>query len=133
LDIQIALGSSVPIYRQIMDSVCRAIADGALEPGDPLPSVRALAERLVINPNTVARAYSELQREGIVDSQRGRGFSVAERRPVLSAEERRRRLDLALETFVSEIRLLNISPSEALDTLAEKMAAEARPAVASVE
>ena len=121
MDISIALGGSTPIYWQIVDQVCRAVAEGALQTGDPLPSVRALAERLVINPNTVVRAYNELQREGVVEAQRGRGLFVAVRRPMLSAEERRRRLDLALDVFLHEVRLLNLSPAEVLEALSEKM------------
>ncbi len=121
MDIRIALGSSTPLYWQIVDQVCRAVADGGLRPGDPLPSVRALAERLVINPNTVARAYGDLQRAGVVEAQRGRGLFVSERRLVFSDEERRRRLDQALDVFLHETRLLNLSPADALEALREKL------------
>lgn len=78
-----------PIYVQIMDEVRRAVALGDLERGDPLPSVRRLASRLTVNPNTVAKAYRELEAEGTVRGRRGKGTFVA---PTASPEEERRRL-----------------------------------------
>lgn len=121
LELSIAVGSSVPIYRQIMDQVGMAIASGQLAPGDPLPSIRAVAERLVINPNTVARAYSELTREGRVLSQPGRGLTVAVRRQRLSGEERRRRLEDAAASFVREVAFLDFGPDEIWQLLSEKL------------
>ena len=121
LELSIAVGSSVPIYRQIMDQVGMAIVSGQLAPGDPLPSIRAVAERLVINPNTVARAYSELTREGRVLSQPGRGLTVAVRRQTLSGEERRRRLDAAAEAFAREVAFLDFGPDEIWALLSEKL------------
>ena len=79
LNLSIIPGNPAPIYRQISDQVRRAVGARALKVGDQMPSVRALAERLVINPNTVARAYAELARDGILDSQAGRGFFVAKK------------------------------------------------------
>jgi GntR family transcriptional regulator len=77
-----------PIYLQIMDEVRRARVLGTLKPEDPLPSIRQLASELRVNPNTVAQAYGELEREGVVYVQRGRGtFASADARP--AAEERR--------------------------------------------
>jgi GntR family transcriptional regulator len=121
VEIQIALGSSTPLYRQIVDQVCRRVAEGKIQPGEALPSVRSLAERLVINPNTVAHAYAELQQAGIVESQRGRGLYVTERRAVFSEEERRRRLDQALDLFLHEAHLLNLTPEEILQALQERV------------
>ena len=68
-----------PIYVQIMDEVRRALVLGALRPEDPLPSVRQLAGDLRLNPNTVAQAYRELQREGLIYVRRGQGAFVADR------------------------------------------------------
>ena len=93
LELSISTGNSSPIYKQIVDQVSMAIASGQLAPGDALPSVRAVAERLVINPNTVARAYGDLARDGLVVGQPGRGLTVAPRRRMLSEEERNRRLE----------------------------------------
>jgi len=126
LELSIATGSSVPIYRQITDQVCLAIASGQLAPGDPLPSVRAVAERLVVNPNTVARAYADLARDGRVVTQPGRGLTVAPRRQILSEEERRRRLEAALDEFVREVVLLDFGREEIGRRLADKLA-EAMP------
>lgn len=126
LELSIATGSSVPIYRQITDQVRLAIASGQLAPGDPLPSVRAVAERLVVNPNTVARAYADLARDGRVVTQPGRGLTVAPRRQILSEEERRRRLEAALDEFVREVVLLDFGREEIGRRLADKLA-EAMP------
>lgn len=122
LELSIATGSSQPIYRQITDQVCMAIASGQLAPGDPLPSIRAVAERLVVNPNTVARAYNDLIRDGRIVSQPGKGLTVAPRRQMLSEEERRRRLDAALEAFVREVAFLDYGPDFLLDQLSQKLA-----------
>jgi len=72
-------GSHVPIYLQIAEAVRAAVAAGVYRPGEVLPSLRAMAIRLHVNPNTVQRAYDELEREGLIYSQRGRGLFVAER------------------------------------------------------
>ena len=71
--------SHVPIYLQIADGIRAAVAAGVYRPGEVLPSLRAMATELHVNPNTVQRAYDELEREGMVYSQRGRGLFVAER------------------------------------------------------
>ena len=65
-------GSNTPIYQQITEQVRLAVTTGGLAVGDQLPSVRVLAEELVVNPNTVARAYGELMREGLLESRAGR-------------------------------------------------------------
>jgi GntR family transcriptional regulator len=69
-------GSTVPIFRQIVDGLRAAIARGAIATGELLPSVRTVAERLGVNPNTVQKAFGELEREGLVASERGRGMVV---------------------------------------------------------
>ena len=71
--------SHVPIYLQIADGVRAAVAAGVYRPGEVLPSLRAMAVAIQVNPNTVQRAYDELEREGLVYSQRGRGLFVARR------------------------------------------------------
>ncbi len=70
--------SNVPIYVQIVEAVQRLVATGLLRPGDQLPTVRQLAVDLRVNPNTVARAYLELDRHGVISSQQGRGTYVTE-------------------------------------------------------
>lgn len=120
-ELSIATGSSQPIYRQITDQVCMAIASGQIAPGDALPSIRAVAERLVVNPNTVARAYNELIRDGRLVSQPGKGLTVAPRRQMLSEEERHRRLNLALEAFAREVAFLDFSTQTILTQLSQKL------------
>ncbi len=68
--------SPVPVYRQIADHIRRAVAVGVYRPGEMIPSLRALALELVVNPNTVQRAYEELEREGLIDARKGLGMFV---------------------------------------------------------
>ena len=121
LEIIIATGSTVPIYRQIVDQICRAIATGQLTPGEQLPSHRALAEQLVINPNTVAKTYAGLIRDGVLEAQQGKGVFVARRRPVYTKAERRRRLDASLEALVNEGLRLGFTPDELCAALEQKL------------
>lgn len=107
LAFSISPASDVPLFRQILQQVHHAVAVGRLQVGEQLPAVRVLAEELVINPNTVARAYQELIREGILESRSGRGVFVTERRQVFSEEERARRLQHAAEQLCHEAILLN--------------------------
>ncbi|HEX8832919.1 MAG TPA: GntR family transcriptional regulator [Abditibacteriaceae bacterium] len=121
MEFQIVTGSNVPLYRQIVDLIRRAISTGQLAPGDQLPSVRALAEQLVINPNTVARAYGTLTQEGVLEAQAGKGLFVAARRQLLSSEERGRRLESALDTFLNEVLFLDFPPAEIIKLLQKKL------------
>src|SRR5690348_14214855 len=117
LEISVTTGSTTPIYRQILDQICRAVATEKLAPGEQMPSVRALAEQLVINPNTVARTYADLIREGVLEAQKGKGVFVARRRAVFTKTERLRRLDAVLEALVNEGIHLGFSPQELCDAL----------------
>lgn len=106
LALSIAPASDVPIFRQIMRQIQRAVALRSIQVGEQLPPVRVLAESLVINPNTVARAYQELIREGLLESRSGRGVFVAERRQVYSDAEQARRLRQCAEQLCHEASLL---------------------------
>ena len=98
--------SRTPIYRQLIDQVRRAVARGKLSPGDRLPSVRQLSRDLVVNPNTVARAYTELEREGTLVTQQGRVAFVAEPQMDLTKKARRKQLAEKLdELFVEAVHL----------------------------
>ena len=112
LRIQITTGGKVPIYRQIIDQIRSAIGAGSLNVGDPLPSVRALATELVINPNTVAKAFSSLVRDGIIESQQGRGYFVVQRREIYTKKERNRRLSEAIGPFLAEAVTLGFDETE---------------------
>src|SRR5215218_7427409 len=126
-DIRILTGSTVPIYRQIVDQVAHAAVTGALKPDDQLPSVRELAERLVLNPNTVARAYGQLVREGVAEARQGRGVFIVERRQVYSDAERRRRLEAAVEQLVNEAVFLGVEPAEVREALERRLRELKRP------
>src|SRR5262245_58386735 len=121
--ITITTGAGTPIYRQIVDQVRLGVATGALGPGHSMPSVRNLADRLVINANTVAKAYAELVRDGVLESQQGLGFFVAnKKRQVYSRAERLRRLHLALEAFIHHAAVLDFTADEIRDAVDEKLA-----------
>lgn len=122
LEFRVATGSNTPIYRQISEQVRKGVAAGALAAGEQLPSVRALAELLVINPNTVARAYADLMHEGVLESQPGKGLFVAKRLQKFSKEERLRRLNQALEVFLQEVLFLDFTHQEILNALQHKLA-----------
>lgn len=121
LTISLSPSSDVPIYRQIVHHIRRAIAQGHLQLGEQLPPGRTLAETLVVNPNTVARAYQELIRDGVVESRTGVGVFVAERvRQVFSQAERERRLSHAVEQVLFEALLLDFSLPEVRAALEEQ-------------
>ena len=101
-----------------------------LKVGDSVPSVRQLAKELAINPNTVAKAYSELTRDGVLEGQSGRGCVVASRKNVFSKAERVRRLELVLDSLVSEALTLGFSYDEIQERLVkrfEKIDPEQKP------
>ncbi len=107
--------SGEPIYRQIIRQVTHAITTGALRPGDRLPTIRELAADQVVNPNTVARAYRELEAAGLVESGPRRGTFVTFNPPRLLARERRARLKPHVDGLVAEARLLGFTPEEVAD------------------
>jgi GntR family transcriptional regulator len=113
--IPIVTGDPRPIFRQIVDGLTLKIVSGELPPGTRLPSVRSLAMELVINPNTVARAFAELTSEGLIESRQGVGVFVCERRPRLHDLERDRRLEEALQLFVGSVLSLGFDPDEILE------------------
>jgi GntR family transcriptional regulator len=121
MQIQIATHSATPIFRQIVDQIRRQVTTGQLTTGDSLPSVRQLAKDLVINPNTVAKAYAELQRDGLLESQQGRGIFVAKKRTIYTKAERTRRLDEAIERFASEALVLDFSNEEIFNRLCSRL------------
>lgn len=134
LEISITTGSTAPIWRQIADQICRAVATGKLVPGEQVPSVRALAEELVLNPNTVARVYADLIREGVLEAQKGKGVFVARRRAVYTRAERLRRLQATLEAYVNEGVYLGFSTDELREALERKLRAlEPPPPTAASE
>jgi len=104
--------SEVAIHRQIAQHIRLALVQERLQLGDQLPPVRVLAEELVVNPNTVARAYQELIREGLLESRSGVGVFVIEKRQVFSPAERERRLKEAMRPALLEALILDFSLPE---------------------
>ena len=119
--VNVTTGSGTPIYRQIIDQVRLGVATGALRPDQAMPSVRSLAERLVVNANTVVKAYAELVRDGVLEAQQGMGFFVAEKRQIYSKAERLRRLRLAVDDFIHEAVFLDFSAEEIRKVVDEKL------------
>jgi GntR family transcriptional regulator len=122
LMLHIATGDPRPINRQIVDGVKRLIASGDLAVGAGLPSVRGLAAQLAVNPNTIAKAYTELTTEGWLDARAGLGLFVATPRQRLSDAERERRLNDALVRFVGDIIALDYRADVVLDRVAAELA-----------
>ena len=95
------LHSGVPVYRQIIDQVLGGVASGRLAVGDQLPTVRQVAVDLAINPNTVVRAYRELEIRGVLETQQGTGTFIAVKQVKQDEVERRRRLAQLVSEFVA--------------------------------
>jgi len=110
--VQIDSSSSVPIFTQITNQIKYSIAMGAYRAGDKLPSVRELAVQLRVNPNTVVKAYRELERETVVYTQRGLGVYVSKDAPGISRKERKRIIDERLGAAVDEALHSDLSPEE---------------------
>jgi len=118
--IQLDVKSGVPFYRQIIDQVKSSIATGALEPGDRLPTVRQLAVDLSINPNTVSRAYTELELTGLVETQMGSGTFVGQREVTRDDLERRRLLDQLCQEFLSKASTHGFTLADILANLEQR-------------
>lgn len=125
--IRIVPGSTVPIYRQIVDQVARGIASGDLSVGESVPSVRQLARELIINPNTVAKAYAELVDSGFLDTQAGKGYFVAKRRQVYTKTERLRRIDESIDQLINQAVALDIEPKLIVQRLQDRFEKNLKP------
>lgn len=115
--------SGVPLYLQLIEQVKRAVALGALAPGEQLPTVKALALELTVNPNTVARVYRELERDGVIDTSPGRGSFV--RAGGALGEARRAASDVArvaIESAVREAKSLGLARAEVDELTARAIA-----------
>jgi GntR family transcriptional regulator len=109
--------SGVPVYRQLIDQVLGAVATGALRSGDQLPTVRQVAVDLAINPNTVMRAYREMEIRGILDTQQGSGTFIGEQKTAPPKEERERQLAQLTGEFISRAGLLGLTLEEVIQAL----------------
>jgi GntR family transcriptional regulator len=113
-------GSGVPVYRQLIDQVQAGIATGILSAGYQIPTVRQVAVDLAINPNTVMRAYRELEIRGVLDTQQGTGTFIALQAPQLDDDDRARRLDQLIDEFVARAGRGGFTLVEILDALKER-------------
>jgi GntR family transcriptional regulator len=114
--------SGVPIYRQIEDQIRYGIASGFLSAGEQLPTVRALAVELSVNPNTVIKAYTELEREGVLTTEQGSGTFVApEPGPALRKENRQAKLETLCSEFLGEVARYGFSADEVIESIRSLM------------
>ena len=117
MQIHISSDDGVPIYLQIVNQVKYLVASGRLAPGEELPPIRVLAEKLVVNPNTVARAYRELETAGVVTKRRTTGTYVSEAGSPLDREERLQLLTPRADALLAEARQLDVSTDAVVDLL----------------
>jgi GntR family transcriptional regulator len=116
---QLDLRSGVPVYRQIIDQVLVAVASGACAGGDQLPTVRQLAVDLSINPNTVVRAYRELEIRGVLTTHQGTGTFITAAKVDVNDVERQRKLSQLVSEFVAHAGGAGFTLQEVMDRLAE--------------
>ena len=114
MQIQIQTQGGVPIYLQIMQQIKYLVASGRLQPGDELPSIRTLAEQLIVNPNTIARAYRELETAGVVEKRRTAGTFVAEAGSPLARKERLKLLKQRVDQLLVEAFQMGFGLDEVL-------------------
>jgi GntR family transcriptional regulator len=119
VQIHVSAQDGVPIYLQIVNQVKYLVASGRLAPGDEVPPIRALAQQLVINPNTVAKAYHELEREGVVTKRHGAGTYVSDNGSPLAKRERTKILAQRIDALLAEARHMDV-PVEDLLRLVEQ-------------
>ena len=120
MELHISTGDGVPIYLQIANQVKYLVASGRLAAGDEIPPIRALAHQLLVNPNTVARAYLELEREGIVQKRHGSGTHISDAGSPLARKERLKILLERVDALLAAARHLQVEPSELLRLIKER-------------
>ena len=120
--LQLDLRSGVPVYRQIIDQVLAGMASGRLTNGDQLPTVRQLAVDLSINPNTVIRAYRELEIRGFLDTHQGSGTFVSAQKVEQDDAERRRKLDGIVSESIARAGAEGFTAQQVLERLKELLA-----------
>jgi GntR family transcriptional regulator len=112
MQIHISTADGIPIYQQIVNQVKFLVSSGRLSAGEELPAIRTLAEKLVINPNTVARAYRELEAAGIVEKRRTAGTYVSDQGSPLARRERLKILTERVDALLAEARQMDVSFDE---------------------
>ena len=117
---RINIDVSMPIYQQIIDEIKRAVARGDLKPGDKLPSHRDMAKEIQVNPNTVQRAYREMEQEKLVATLRGQGTFISDD-SMLIDRIRREMADNSVSAFVQEMMALGLIPEKIISLVAERI------------
>jgi|SRR5947209_744423 len=117
---QLDLRSGVPVYRQLIDQVMGGVAAGTLRGGDQLPTVRQVAVDLSINPNTVVRAYRELEIRGALETQQGTGTFVSHKKVKRDEVERQRQLNQIVSDFVGRAGAAGFTLEEVLEQLRDR-------------
>jgi GntR family transcriptional regulator len=123
MDITINVTDGVPIYRQIVNQVKYLVASGLLQPGEELPPIRTLALRLKVTPNTIVKAYGELEVSGVIHKRQGSGTFVSEGRRQLGLRERRRIIEQRIDALLAEAHQLNFAADDILRMVRERRAA----------
>jgi len=119
--LQINFKSGMPIYLQMVDQIKAAAAAGALRPGEMLPSIRPLAEELRVNRNTIAKAYSELESLGVIETLPGRGCFLTENHTALRKEVRRKLLIAEIDQAIVQAHHLQVPRNEFIELLHERL------------
>lgn len=119
--LQINFKSGMPIYLQVVDQIKAAAASGGLRPGEALPSIRPLAEELRVNRNTVAKAYSELESLGVIETLPGRGCFLKENHSALRKEVRRKMVIAEIDQAIVQAHHLQVPRPEFLELVKERM------------
>jgi len=117
----------IPIYEQIKNGIKGKISLGVLKANEPLPSIRDLASELVVNPNTVARAYRELESEGFIYTRKGKASFVTENSSSLIKHERQRFVDEVFERAISEARKFGLGEEEIREIVETRLKAQGKP------
>jgi GntR family transcriptional regulator len=120
MQLHVSTGDGVPIYWQIANQVKYLVASGRLAPGDEIPPIRALAHQLLVNPHTVACAYLELEREGVVRKLHGSGTYISDAGSPLARKERLKILSERVDALLAEARHLEVEPLELLRLIKER-------------
>lgn len=123
MQIHISTADGVAIYQQIVNQVKYLVASGRLRPGEEMPAIRVLAERLVVNPNTVARAYRELEAAGIVEKRRTAGTFVSDQGSPLARRERIKILTERIDALLAEARQLDIAFADVVKLIEQRQSA----------
>ena len=123
MDITINMTDGVAIYRQIVNQVKYLVASGLLQPGEELPPIRTLALQLKVTPNTIVKAYGELEISGVIHKRQGSGTFVSDQRPQLGLRERRRIIEQRVDALLAEAHQLNFTAEDVLRTVRERKAA----------